>query len=333
MQPGLPFTIDSYTFTATGLKVAGRPTLDEHEAVGTFIRAAVAYSPWWLADWLRYGEARQDWQERLQQALDSTTLSESRLKAIRATGAIDPDRRRTLVPFDHHTEVAALPADEQDQLLDAAESEGWTRAELRQEIRALRRRKVLDGHATLSGMYRVIYADPPWAYQDRGATADGSLQKAERHYPVMSIEELCKLPVGAHALPDAVLFLWIPAPQLLLNPGPRDVIEAWGFGYKTGGVWDKVLGTWGHYLHICHEHVAICTRGSCLPDRPTPQPGSVYHERRSNVHSQKPAGIRTRWIEQLYTRGPFLELFARERIPGWDAFGNDPRLWHEEVVA
>lgn len=334
-QPGLPFTIDSYTFTATGLTVQGRPTFEEHENVGHFIKAADAYSGWWLADWLRYGESRQEWAERLDQAVDVTGLSESRLKHVRAAGAIEPVRRRTTVPFEHHAEVAALEPEEQDELLEEAASHGWNRSELRHNIRARRRRKVLEGQATLAGLYRVIYADPPWSYSDSGSpgTNRPGFARVDHHYPTMSIEELCKLPVEAHTLPNAVLFLWVTTPLLLQNPGPREVIEAWGFTYKSSGVWDKVLGNFGHYLHVQHEHLVICTRGKCLPDRPTPQPSSVYRERRSNVHSQKPAGIRTQWIEQLYTRGPYLELFARERTPGWDAFGNDPRLWAEEVAS
>ena len=196
-------------------------------------------------------------------------------------------------------------------------------------MRAARRARVLDGQAVLEGMYRVIYADPPWVYGDSGATVDGSLGKAERHYEGLSIADLCKLPVEAHALPDSVLLLWVTAPLLMQNPGPRDVLEAWGFTYKTNLVWDKVLGNYGHYVHGRHEHLLICTRGSCLPDQPTPSPDSVYTERRSDVHSEKPEGIRT-LIQRLYTRGPFLELFGRKRAEGWDVFGNDARLWAQE---
>jgi N6-adenosine-specific RNA methylase IME4 len=134
--------------------------------------------------------------------------------------------------------------------------------------------------------------------------------------------------VEAHTTKDAVLFLWVTAPLLLQNPGPRDVIEAWGFTYKTGAVWDKVVGMYGHYFHIQHEHLLVCTRGSCTPDVPTPSPKSVFTERRT-THSKKPAGIR-RVIERMYNRGPYVELFGREAVEGWDVLGNDARLWGAE---
>lgn len=327
-----PITLGCYTLTTTGLEVKGRPSFAEHEGVGDFIKRAHRASGFWLADWLRYGEDRADWQAQLAQAVDATGLSEKTLKNVRAVGKIEQSRRRDTVEFSHHAAVAALEPEDQSKWLSKAEEEGWTERELRVEIRAASRRMVLEGQASLEGMYRIVYADPPWKYNDSGPTVDGSLGKAERHYAGMTIDELCKLPVKAHVLPDAVLFLWVTTPFLLLNPGPREVIEAWGFEYKTAIAWDKVLGSPGHYVHVQHEHLAICTRGSCLPDAPTPSPKSVQTERRSEIHSEKPEHFR-KIIEKLYIYGPFLELFGRDKREGWDVFGNDARLWAEEVAA
>ncbi|MBE3073037.1 MAG: hypothetical protein IMZ67_08685, partial [Acidobacteria bacterium] len=67
------------------------------------------------------------------------------------------------------------------------------------------------------------------------------------------------------------------------------------------------------------------------PDAPTPMPDSVQVIRRSDVHSEKPDEFRE-LIEKLYTTGPRLELFARERVEGWDCFGNDAALWHEDAA-
>jgi N6-adenosine-specific RNA methylase IME4 len=179
-------------------------------------------------------------------------------------------------------------------------------------------------------MYRVIYADPPWSYNDSGATKDGSLGKAARHYPSMTIEQLCRLPVQAHAMPDSILFMWVTVPLLLQNPGPREVLEAWGFTYKSNFNWDKVLGMRGHYSHVTHEHLIVATRGSCLPDAPTPQPKSSQTIRRSDEHSKKPDEFR-RLIEKHWTRGPYLELFGRAKVKGWEVFGNDARLWSQDL--
>ena len=99
---------------------------------------------------------------------------------------------------------------------------------------------------------------------------------------------------------------------------------------KTNLVWDKVLGNYGHYVHGSHEHLIICTRGSCLPDEPTPAPDSVQTIRRSGEHSAKPEEFRT-IIMRLYTRGPYLELFGREPVDDWTVFGNDARLWSQSA--
>jgi N6-adenosine-specific RNA methylase IME4 len=105
---------------------------------------------------------------------------------------------------------------------------------------------------------------------------------------------------------------------------------AWGFNYKTNLIWDKVDHNFGNYVSVRHEHLLIATRGSCTPDRPTPMIDSVQTERQQGIHSAKPESFR-KILERLYD-GPYLELFARERVDGWDAFGNDSKLWAEPDV-
>ena len=73
--------------------------------------------------------------------------------------------------------------------------------------------------------YQVIYADPPWRYEQKRLQG-----AAEHHYPTMSIEEICGLPVAEIAAKDSLLFLWATFPQL---PEALRVISAWGFKYKT----------------------------------------------------------------------------------------------------
>jgi N6-adenosine-specific RNA methylase IME4 len=144
------------------------------------------------------------------------------------------------------------------------------------------------------------------------------------------------LPVEAHATPDAVLFFWVTAAVPLFLFGRRDAgsgaaDHAWGFTPKTGQVWDKVLPAGGSYVAVRHEHLIICTRGSCTPDHPVPMPPSVVTERRDPmaIHSAKPDTFRKQ-IERMYD-GPRLELFGRERHEGWTVFGNDASLWAREV--
>ena len=82
------------------------------------------------------------------------------------------------------------------------------------------------------GGYSIIYADPPWQYQR--SKVQGA---AENHYPTMSIDELCALPVAEIAAPDSALFMWATFPQL---PEALRLIKAWGFNYKSVAfVWLK----------------------------------------------------------------------------------------------
>lgn len=329
-----PLELDGFRLHARGVEPIGRPALGKWRAAMEFAMACEEASPFWVGELWNYAEQREDWRDELHQALGEMgrVLSYKTLQNHGAIAKALAPKAKALAPSIAHADVvAALDPDEQVTWMDKASSEEMTVRDLRMEVRASKRRKVIEGQAVLEGMYRVVYADPPWLYGDSGATSDGSLGKAERHYPGMTIEELCKLPVASHVLPDAVLFLWVTAPLLLQNPGPREVLEAWGFTYKTNAVWDKVLGNFGHYFHGQHEHLLVCTRGSCLPDAPTPQPKSVQTERRSDIHSAKPESFR-KIIEKLYIYGPFLELFGRERVEGWDVFGNDARLWAEEAA-
>jgi N6-adenosine-specific RNA methylase IME4 len=326
------FTLfDHFEFKPTGLKITGRPDFDTYQHVGDFIKAAAKASGFWLADWLRYGETRPDWSERLSQAQDMTGLSEKRLKNIRAIGAMPESVRHPDVDFSLHEEVIGLPPREQRQWLDRAQTEGWSLRDLRLELKTAKRPSIVQGQAILEGQYRVIYADPPWSYGNRQPSGVG----AGEHYPTMTYADLRALPVAAHTCANAVLFLWVTAPMLYDEddqgmPGPFGVIKAWGFTPKTGAVWDKVQHNFGNYFSVRHEHLIVATRGSCTPDHPTPQPDSVIAERPTE-HSKKPEIFR-KVIERLYD-GPYLELFARERAPGWTVFGNDARLWHAQGAA
>jgi len=163
------------------------------------------------------------------------------------------------------------------------------------------------------GKYRVIYADPPWKYNDELIEGYGA---AEHHYRTMTIEELCEMP-----LPDteenAVLFLWTTSPLL---EDAFEVVNAWGFEYKTSFIWDKVLHNYGHYNSVRHEMLLVCTKGSCLPDDPTLH-DSVQEIKRKE-HSEKPEEFRD-IIDALYTHGNKVELFARKRVQGWTPWGDE----------
>ena len=166
------------------------------------------------------------------------------------------------------------------------------------------------------GSYRVVYADPPWSYDDK--CDDGAIQSGgvEKHYPSMSIEDLCSLPLP-DIQPNAVLFFWVTSP-LLSECWP--IIKAWGFEYKASFIWDKISHNMGHYNSVRHEILLVCTRGSCQPEAARLF-DSVQSIRRGK-HSEKPEQFRD-IIDTIYPTGPKIELFARKRYKGWSSYGNE----------
>lgn len=167
--------------------------------------------------------------------------------------------------------------------------------------------------------YQVIYADPPWRYRQKNVQG-----AAENHYPTMSLEELCALPIKEIATPDCTLFLWATLPQL---PEAIHLIRAWGFSFKTAAfVWVKLnrkanslfMGL-GHWTRANAEICLLATKG-----HPKRQARNVRQVIVSHVeeHSKKPDEARRR-IETLMGDVPRIELFARQHPSGWDVWGNE----------
>lgn len=166
--------------------------------------------------------------------------------------------------------------------------------------------------------YQVLYADPPWQCQrtkGRGIAAD--------HYPVMRMEEFCRLPVGELADSDAALFLWVTFPQLETG---LQLIRAWQFTYKTAAfVWvktNKKSGTpfWGlgSWTRSNAEICLLAVRGHLKRISKSVHQIILPIER----HGKKPDQVRER-IVLLMGDAPRIEFFVRERVSGWDAWGNE----------
>lgn len=177
--------------------------------------------------------------------------------------------------------------------------------------------------------YNIIYADPPWQH----SSFQGNLKKAKNngiwaltnyHYPTMSFSDIKNYPVSKIADDDCVLFLWATFPMM---QQALDVVDAWGFSYRTVAfVWVKQNknGTkikpygLGHYTLSNAEIVLFGKKGK-------------FKRKAKNVpqillspvtkHSEKPDEIRKR-ITQLCGDLPRIELFARKRVRGWSAKGN-----------
>jgi len=185
--------------------------------------------------------------------------------------------------------------------------------------RQAKRAEVAEKVASLpSQKFTVIYADPPWSYNDKqSGTISESYGAAEKHYPSMSMAELKALDVRSLAADNSVLFLWATSPLL---PEGLELSRAWGFAYKASFVWDKVKHNMGHYNSVRHEFLLLATRGSC-----TPQISRLFDSVQSierTGHSEKPEQFRE-IIETLYPKGHKIELFARKKSNGWSVWGNE----------
>lgn len=169
--------------------------------------------------------------------------------------------------------------------------------------------------------YQIIYADPPWSfktYSDKGKD-----RSAEKHYLVMKLDDIKALNVASIAADNCILFFWATYPNLL---DAIDVINAWGFTYKSVSfTWVKTTKNdkWhigcGYWTRANPEICLLATRG-----HPKRISKSVRNLVVSPVrkHSQKPDEVRDR-IVQLMGDIPRIELFAREKVAGWDSIGMD----------
>ncbi|WP_195557768.1 MT-A70 family methyltransferase [Eubacterium ventriosum] len=170
--------------------------------------------------------------------------------------------------------------------------------------------------------YKIIYADPPWQY--RVYSKKGQGRSAENHYHTMNIKDIMALPVDKIADKDCILFLWITFP--CLKEG-IEVMERWGFKYKTCGFnWvkrNKKKNTYfmglGFWTRSNSEVCLIGTKGQ--PKRISKSVPQIC-DARIMEHSRKPAEIRERIVE-LCGELPRIELFARDKVKGWDSLGDE----------
>lgn len=212
-------------------------------------------------------------------------------------------------------------ADESPELADKVLAGDITLKDAQRQVRRKQRTKKIaeiasSGTALDSSVqYPVILLDPPWKYDFIEVDA----WKVENHYPTMTTDEICALPVGKLATPDAVLFLWATAPKLA---DAMRAIEAWGFTYKTCAVWDKVWTGMGNYFRIQHELLLIATKGSIPPPETKARPASVFRVKRSAKHSEKPPLVH-KIIERMYPEFPKVELFARAERKNWARWGQE----------
>lgn len=188
--------------------------------------------------------------------------------------------------------------------------------------------------------YNIIYADPPKLYNKFVSPSKKIWGMANRHYDLMTDEEIINLPVQEISARDSLLFLWASFPNL---PFFIDLVGKWGFEYKTAAfVWSKYSKTnnvvkkdgMGSYTLSNCEIVLLGRKGrfnrvskkvrqylETIDENPLPE----IHKHHIIGHSKKPNIFRNRIVD-LCGDLPRIELFARTPIHGWDTWGNDEKL-------
>lgn len=174
--------------------------------------------------------------------------------------------------------------------------------------------------------YNIIYADPPWRFQVWSRDT-GLERSADKHYHTMQKKDIQNMRNVIDKISDknCVLFLWVTAP--CLEEG-LELIKAWGFTYKTiAFTWikqnkksDSLFWGMGYYTRANTELCLLATRG-----KPLKRVSKAVHSviiSKIREHSRKPDEVRERIVE-LFGNLPRIELFARQKIEGWDCWGDE----------
>lgn len=134
-RPPRRVNVDGATPTPTGMKFETTFGFESWKVLGARLGAYSTASLWWLGDWLDFG--RQMYGSRYKLGVELTGLDYQTLRNYASIARrFKLSRRRDRLSFQHHAEVAALSDAEQDEWLDRAEREKWSRNELRRRLRA-----------------------------------------------------------------------------------------------------------------------------------------------------------------------------------------------------
>lgn len=176
--------------------------------------------------------------------------------------------------------------------------------------------------------YNVIYADPPWSYDNKSMkyVADDINRAVVDQYDLMSLQDIKDMPIKQISDRNCALFMWCVNPML---QEALDVMKAWGFKYKTMLTWEKDGGT-GYWFMGKTEHILFGVRGNVKAFR-SGLPN--FHSCKRGKHSQKPQHFRSmisKVVLNSFDNPNKLELFARSRenlfpdyeYEGWDVYGN-----------
>lgn len=183
----------------------------------------------------------------------------------------------------------------------------------------------------LDGKFSTILADPPWQFQNRTGKMAPEHKRLMR-YPTMKVQDIADLPISDFAAENCHLYLWVP--NALLREG-LDVMEAWGFTYKTNLIWFKTRKDGGpdgrgvgFYFRNVTEVLLFGIRGRKRTLEPGRRQVNIIQARKRE-HSRKPDDAFD--VIESCSPGPYLELFARHPRPDWVQWGNEIRQRSEDL--
>jgi N6-adenosine-specific RNA methylase IME4 len=299
---------------------------DQWVVAGLCLQRIEGAVQWWLGDWWAYGKHKYG--ERKALFEEGGPLADMEFQTARVYGYVannvDLDQRCESLSWTHHRHVADLPASEQREWLERAlegeDGKPWSSNQLKAGIAraaAFAKTKQIEFDAAALGKFAVLYADPPWRYEN--PPMGGSNRSIENQYPTMDLNEICALPVGEIAHDNAVLFMWATSPKLAEC---MQVLAAWDFNYRTDMVWVKDKIGMGYHVREKHESLLIAKRGELPPPAVEARPASVVEAPRLE-HSAKPV-VFYDIIDTMYPGVRKKELFGRapDERPLWSTWGN-----------
>jgi len=171
-----------------------------------------------------------------------------------------------------------------------------------------------ENNSKKTNLPNLVLADPPWRYD----FAETDNRQIENQYPSATIDEI--IAHRPETQPDCVLLLWGTVAKLR---EAFEVIDGWGFEYKTHAVWDKEKIGMGYWFRGQHELLIVATKGKASPPEQEDRVSSVFREARG-AHSAKPECV-YQWIEKAFKDRTKLEMYCRAPRPGWAVFGNEAK--------
>lgn len=147
-------------YSRCGLELPENLDFDDWQNIGLKLATIQRATLWWWGDWLNYGERRYG--EMYSQALDASEYEPQSLRAAKYVASrIELLSRLNNLSWSHHYEVAKFEPDLQDKWLRQAAEHGWSRKELRQQIKEYKlltdaRDRQRNG---TNGKHEIIHAD------------------------------------------------------------------------------------------------------------------------------------------------------------------------------